>query len=134
MKHFSNHILSFVQDRLSSISNLSSGFFLCNSSTQHRCRSNLSAYLSGHFHSLQFYCVLYLGHSFQHRFLDVYFFSLVTVIHNLHHQTHLLSSFLGLYYSVYFFMSFLISILQSILPEEATVLHHFGPSYHLVRN
>lgn len=70
----------------------------------------------------------------ENSFLDVYFFSLVTVIHNLHHKSHLLSSFLRLYSSVYFLMSFLISILHNILPEEVTVLHHFGPSYYLVRN
>lgn len=62
VKHFSNHSLCFVQDRLHS-TNLSSGFFLWNSSTQHRPISSLS--MSGHFHRLQFYCVPYLGHSFQ---------------------------------------------------------------------
>lgn len=68
VKHFSNHIFSFVQDKLH-CTNVSSGFFLCNSSAQHRCISSLSAYLSGHFQNLQFYCVPYLGHSFQHKHL-----------------------------------------------------------------
>lgn len=70
----------------------------------------------------------------ENSFLDVNFFSLVTVIHNLHQKNHLLSSFLRLYSSVYFFMSLLISILHNILPEEATVLHYFGSSYYPLRN